>query len=122
MARSIRRLPRLVLLATFLAAVLGAAGAEDVQHARVRTVVDGDTVRVDLGRRIATVRLIGIDTPEVGTATTRRPARSLSRVKPLISPAGRCRASAYVWSMTRFSVSTSTVARWPTCFWTMAPS
>jgi micrococcal nuclease len=66
MARSIRRLTRLVLPSTFLVAVLAAAGAEDAHRARVRSVVDGDTVRVDLGRRVTTVRLLGIDTPEVG--------------------------------------------------------
>ena len=66
MARSIRRLTRLVLPSTFLAAVLAAAGAEDAHRARVRSVVDGDTVRVDIGRRVTTVRLLGIDTPEVG--------------------------------------------------------
>jgi micrococcal nuclease len=30
----------------------------------VTSVIDGDTVRIDLGNRIETVRLIGIDTPE----------------------------------------------------------
>jgi micrococcal nuclease len=30
----------------------------------VTSVVDGDTVRIDLGPRVETVRLIGIDTPE----------------------------------------------------------
>ena len=33
-------------------------------HARVTGVVDGDTLRVRLGRHTETVRLIGVDTPE----------------------------------------------------------
>ena len=66
MPRSMRRLTRHVLLFTFVAAALGAARAEDLEHALVRSVVDGDTIRVDLGGRSTTVRLIGIDTPELG--------------------------------------------------------
>jgi len=32
---------------------------------RVVTVIDGDTIRVDIGGTVETVRLIGIDTPEI---------------------------------------------------------
>jgi micrococcal nuclease len=66
MPRSIRLLACPILLATFVAAAFGAARAEDGQHALVRSVVDGDTIRVDLGGRTTTVRLIGVDTPELG--------------------------------------------------------
>ena len=37
-----------------------------VEEARVVEVVDGDTIRVDLGGRQELVRMTGIDTPEVG--------------------------------------------------------
>jgi micrococcal nuclease len=66
MPRSKPRLTRHVLFSAFVAAALAAARAEDVQHARVRSIADGDTIRVDLAGRTTTVRLIGIDTPELG--------------------------------------------------------
>lgn len=66
MPRSIRRLTRHVFVSALVAAALGAARADDVQLALVRAIVDGDTIRVDLGGRTTTVRLIGIDTPELG--------------------------------------------------------
>lgn len=65
MPRSIRRLTPIIVLSALAVAALGAAGADDAQRAMVRSVVDGDTIRVDIGGRAMTVRLIGIDTPEL---------------------------------------------------------
>ena len=39
--------------------------ALDAERARVFTVVDGDTIRVYIGGQRRTVRLIGVDTPEL---------------------------------------------------------
>ena len=49
-------------LALFLATP---ASAADAQPARVFAVVDGDTIRVHVDGRRRTVRLIGVDTPEL---------------------------------------------------------
>jgi micrococcal nuclease len=55
-----------LLAAVALALILAApAGADDAQSARVFAVVDGDTVRVHVDGRPRTVRLIGVDTPEL---------------------------------------------------------
>jgi len=40
------------------------ASAPAAQEAKVSKVVDGDTIKVDIGGEVKTVRLIGIDTPE----------------------------------------------------------
>lgn len=58
-ARPTLRLALLVWLA------LCAPAFGEAQRARVSSVVDGDTIRVDLGGDITTVRLIGVDTPEL---------------------------------------------------------
>jgi micrococcal nuclease len=42
------------------------ARAGDGPTALVASVVDGDTIRVDFGDGVRTVRLIGVDTPELG--------------------------------------------------------
>jgi micrococcal nuclease len=55
-----------MLSAVGLAFVLStAATAVETQRARVSTVVDGDTIRVYIGGQSRTVRLIGVDTPEL---------------------------------------------------------
>ena len=69
-----RRLPLPVLLVAVLAVLLvrggrgdetGRAGApRDASVGRVVRVVDGDTIRVDVGGRAERVRYIGVDTPE----------------------------------------------------------
>ncbi len=41
---------------------------------RVTQVIDGDTIKVDTGGGVETVRLIGIDTPEIATANRSRGA------------------------------------------------
>jgi micrococcal nuclease len=69
LARRGRALGALVAVAV-VALVLVRACTHDDDPAAGRTppvvvsVVDGDTVRIDLGSRVETVRLIGIDTPE----------------------------------------------------------
>ncbi|MBN2372065.1 MAG: thermonuclease family protein [Vicinamibacteria bacterium] len=52
-----------VALALFL--VVAAPAFAD-ERGVVKWVIDGDTLRVRLGGRIATVRLIGVDAPETG--------------------------------------------------------
>lgn len=44
---------------------------------KVVRVVDGDTIKVRIGRRVETVRLIGVDTPE--TVDPRRPVEYFGR-------------------------------------------
>jgi len=58
---------RWAVLATLsLVAALAAPASADavVFRGKVQSVVDGDTVKVRVGARIQTVRLIGVDTPE----------------------------------------------------------
>lgn len=58
---------RISALATTLAAcllVLACAAPIAGEEARVTRVVDGDTLKVTIGGRVETVRLIGVDTPE----------------------------------------------------------
>ncbi len=77
----IRRLAALVVVATVSVACRASAsdaipqppGAVRPANAVVEQVVDGDTVRVRVGRGRHTVRLIGIDTPE--TVDPRRPVQ-----------------------------------------------
>ena len=57
------------LLAPLLASLVSAVHAEEV--ATVTRVIDGDTIKVEVGGQIETVRLIGIDTPE--TVHPRKP-------------------------------------------------
>jgi micrococcal nuclease len=62
--RPLPQLPRVValLLAIFLspAALHGAS-----ETGKVVKVIDGDTIKVSIGGRVETIRLIGVDTPEV---------------------------------------------------------
>lgn len=46
--------------------LLGAAAARAEERAVVTRVADGDTIAVRQGERTVTVRLIGVDTPELG--------------------------------------------------------
>src|SRR5215470_4939736 len=52
-------------VAAVVAALSATACADEPESAWVSSVVDGDTIRVDLRGRTITVRLIGVDTPEV---------------------------------------------------------
>ena len=52
-----------IVLATLLA--MATAGAGQTLTATVVRVVDGDTIRVDLGGHMEKVRYIGMDTPEI---------------------------------------------------------
>lgn len=52
------------------------------QHARVVRVVDGDTYVARYGGRRHTVRMIGIDTPEVGRCHYDQATRTLRRALP----------------------------------------
>ncbi len=47
------------------------------EHGTVVRVVDGDTIKVRIGRKVETVRLIGVDTPE--TVDPRRPVQYFGR-------------------------------------------
>jgi endonuclease YncB( thermonuclease family) len=57
-----------LLLAGALLLPLLALAAE---HGKVERVVDGDTIKVRIGKHTETVRLIGVDTPE--TVDSRQP-------------------------------------------------
>jgi micrococcal nuclease len=63
----------------------GSDGADGLrQRARVVRVIDGDTIKVTIGSRRETVRLIGVDTPELHRPGTpvecgARPAERLMR-------------------------------------------
>lgn len=81
---------RLLLLAVL--AVLVACGGVTVlapqrDEARVVRVVDGDTIVVRLGGREQTVRLIGIDTPEVSPSECGN--RAATGVLRRLAPPGR---------------------------------
>ena len=59
-------LPRTIVLAALAVLMFAApASARYVEYAYVSKVVDGDTIRVDLRGLPTTVRLIGVDTPEL---------------------------------------------------------
>jgi micrococcal nuclease len=106
------RLWTIIVVAAF-AASFAARGATApsgafVLHGTVARVVDGDTVHVNVGGRDEKVRLIGIDTPEVGqcgaakaTALARRIAQG--RAVTLVGDATQAtrdrygRLLAYVW-------------------------
>jgi micrococcal nuclease len=73
------RMVTLIFLALFLTDGLQATGSQQLQEALVTRVVDGDTIIVRMRGSSHRVRLIGVDTPEVGqpftfeaTAFTRR--------------------------------------------------
>jgi len=55
-----------VAVAFVLAALTAQAWDTNPRQAVVTAVVDGDTIRIDDGGRRTTVRLIGVDTPELG--------------------------------------------------------
>jgi len=63
-----------ILLVCGLALVALAYAAE---QGRVVQVIDGDTIKVRIGRMVETVRLIGVDTPE--TVDPRRPVQYFGR-------------------------------------------
>ena len=66
MARHIIIITLMILSATLLAIAAGAPST-----ARVVEVVDGDTIKIQApGGRVETVRLIGIDAPELRTEST----------------------------------------------------
>lgn len=66
---SCARVPRATALAALaLALVVSCAAAADAEQGTVVKVVDGDTIHVALAAETLTVRLIGIDTPELGRA------------------------------------------------------
>jgi micrococcal nuclease len=54
-----------IVVAVVLCALSALARDSDAQPARVSSVVDGDTIRVELAESPITVRLIGVDTPEM---------------------------------------------------------
>jgi micrococcal nuclease len=57
----------LFIVATFTTASCSSAPVVDTSgrmHGTVTQVVDGDTIKVKLGSRTETIRLIGVDTPE----------------------------------------------------------
>lgn len=73
------RMVVLILFALFLTAGLQSAGGQQLLEGLVTRVIDGDTIEVRTAGRSNRVRLIGVDTPEVGrplaseaTAFTRR--------------------------------------------------
>jgi micrococcal nuclease len=71
--RVLRFTPFAIARAAAVLAALGTtARADEHERAWVSWVVDGDTIRVDLAGHPTTVRLIGVDTPEV--ADRRDPA------------------------------------------------
>jgi micrococcal nuclease len=56
----------LVLVALLIAPGALAGGPPAAVRARVTAVLDGDTIRIERDGRKQTVRLIGVDTPELG--------------------------------------------------------
>jgi micrococcal nuclease len=77
----------ILLLASLAAAVTAVAGSAAVSPAVVASVTDGDTVRLADGRR---VRLLQIDTPELGTGEcySRAARKALLRLVPERSAVG----------------------------------
>lgn len=56
------------------------AAAWFVQRGKVTRVVDGDTVRVQVGKKVEKVRLIGIDAAEVGACYSSQATAELRRI------------------------------------------
>ncbi len=69
-----------MLLLALLLAYGGRAVIEKPEDGRVTRVVDGDTLHVGVDGRDVTVRLIGIDTPEVGDCGYRAATRALEEL------------------------------------------
>jgi micrococcal nuclease len=65
-ARGFWAAPPVLRLALWAWLALCTAALGQAERALVSSVVDGDTIRVDLGGAVRTVRLIGVDTPELG--------------------------------------------------------
>lgn len=69
-----RYFPKLIIILLVLlpgvAGTAAGAGAPRSEDVRVTTVFDGDTILVELGGGEVTVRLIGVDTPEVSRPDT----------------------------------------------------
>jgi|SRR5579862_591525 len=64
MSRAVRRSAGVVVLLSALAAPTIAAALESARG-RVAAVVDGDTIRIDIGAQRTVVRLLGVDAPEL---------------------------------------------------------
>lgn len=67
------RLTSVILAFGLALAAIGYAA----EFGRVVRVVDGDTIKVRIGRRVGTIRLIGVDTP--GIIDPRRPVQYFGR-------------------------------------------
>lgn len=65
----LRRLPALLLAALLVCAGIARAGAAEYVSAKVLSVTDGDTIRVDYRGRNERLRMIGVNTPEIRHAT-----------------------------------------------------
>jgi micrococcal nuclease len=63
MSRGLRRFVRVAILAAALTPAI--AGAYESARGRVAAVIDGDTIRIDIGAHRTVVRLLGVDTPEL---------------------------------------------------------
>jgi micrococcal nuclease len=61
-----------IVLLTFVTATTAAA-----EQAKVSSIVDGDTIKVKLGKKTETIRIIGIDTPE--TVDPRKPVQCFGK-------------------------------------------
>lgn len=68
--------PRLLRVFTAVALLVPSLSLA-AEHGKVVRVVDGDTIKVRIGRKVETVRLIGVDTPE--TVDPRRPVEYFGR-------------------------------------------
>lgn len=67
----------------------GTGGGAASQRARVVSVTDGDTIKVRIRRRTRDVRLIGIDTPEVGDRLECGGRRATRAMKRRLDPGDR---------------------------------
>jgi micrococcal nuclease len=58
---------RVILTLVLVLISINSGLTADLLRGKVTRVVDGDTIEVSLGTRVERVRLIGVDTPELGT-------------------------------------------------------
>jgi micrococcal nuclease len=82
----------LAAVAALAAALLLERGADPGGGARVERVVDGDTLRVSVGGRSRSVRLLGIDTPEThrpGTPVECGGPQATAHMQALAPPGAR---------------------------------